>query len=85
MAHILEEYLPKGKVIDVMDVDVEGMDLQVLQSNNWNKYRPQYVLAESIGSNLEECSNEPIVLFMKSVGYRMILKLVGTMVFEKEK
>ncbi|MCW5198181.1 FkbM family methyltransferase [Desulfobulbus sp. F3] len=32
--------------IDFLSVDAEGVDLKVLKSNDWNKYRPYIVLAE---------------------------------------
>lgn len=46
---ILDEYLPKGVEIDFLSVDTEGMDEEVLESNNWNKYFPDVVLVESEG------------------------------------
>jgi FkbM family methyltransferase len=46
LAHLLEQHLPSGKLIDFMTVDVEGFDLQVLRSNDWVKFRPAVVLVE---------------------------------------
>jgi FkbM family methyltransferase len=43
---IFDEYLPKGQDIDVLDIDVEGKDVEVLKSNNWVKYRPKIILIE---------------------------------------
>ncbi len=43
---LLEQYLPKGQVIDFMSVDVEGLDLNVLKSNDWEKFRPAVLLVE---------------------------------------
>lgn len=43
---IFEENLPEGTPIDLLDVDVEGFDIEVLKSNNWSKYRPQVILVE---------------------------------------
>lgn len=43
---ILNEYVPKNQNIDLLDVDVEGLDLEVLKSNDWEKYRPSVVLVE---------------------------------------
>lgn len=34
--------------IDFMTVDAEGMDLEVLKSNNWEKYRPKLLCVETI-------------------------------------
>ncbi len=46
---ILDDHLPENQVIDFLNVDVEGHDLQVLLSNDWLRYRPQFVLVEEVG------------------------------------
>jgi FkbM family methyltransferase len=35
-----------GKEIDFLSVDAEGYDLQVLKSNNWEKFRPKVLCVE---------------------------------------
>jgi FkbM family methyltransferase len=42
---LLEEYRPSGD-IDLLDVDVEGHELEVLRSNDWARFRPRVVLVE---------------------------------------
>lgn len=42
---VLDKYLPNCP-IDFMSVDVEGLDFNVLNSNNWERYRPKIVLIE---------------------------------------
>lgn len=81
LAEILDEYLPKGQIIDFMDIDVEGMDYQVLQSNDWKKYRPHYVLAEEIRYSHKEERVSLISDYMNSVGYSQYMKFVGTSCF----
>ncbi len=44
---IIETYA-KSKEIDILSVDVEGYDLQVLQTNDRTKYKPQYVILETV-------------------------------------
>jgi len=43
---VFEQHLPQGQSISFMSVDCEGHDLIVLESNNWEKYRPFVVLVE---------------------------------------
>lgn len=50
---ILDEYLPQETHIDFLSVDVEGLDLEVLKSNNWDKYRPKVVVIECWDSDLK--------------------------------
>mgnify|MGYP000559873290 CR=1 FL=1 len=58
LSQILDENLPTERTIDFMSVDVEGLDLDVLRSSNWAKYRPKFLLAENydnlFNENLEE-------------------------------
>lgn len=42
---ILSDHL-KNRHIDFMSVDTEGLDLQVLQSNDWHEFRPSVLLVE---------------------------------------
>lgn len=43
---IFNEYL-NGREIDFLSVDAEGHDLSVLESNDWNRYRPTLLMVES--------------------------------------
>lgn len=45
LAEVLDEYLG-DRSIDLLSVDTEGLDLAVLQSNDWQRYRPRLVLVE---------------------------------------
>jgi hypothetical protein len=38
----------KNKKIDILSIDVEGWDMDVLESNNWNKYKPNYIIVETV-------------------------------------
>ena len=47
LTHLLDKHAPTGQPIDFISIDVEGADFDVLQSNDWVKYRPKAVLIES--------------------------------------
>lgn len=49
LKNILDEYLPNGQKIDFMSIDVEGLDFEVIQSNDWEKFRPKILLVEALG------------------------------------
>jgi FkbM family methyltransferase len=42
---LLERYAA-GRDIDILSVDAEGYDMEILQSNDWEKFRPKLVMAE---------------------------------------
>lgn len=78
---LLDEYLPTNTAIDILSVDVEGLDLEVLQSNNWQKYHPKVVLVESWESDLERIHQDEIYLFLASQGYKLFAKTTNTLIF----
>lgn len=71
LEEVLDQYLPANSKIDFLDVDVEGFDFQVLESNNWNKYRPKIVLVEQIGTSIAEISKTEIGILMKKNNYKL--------------
>lgn len=81
LENILDKYLPKKKVIDFLSIDVEGFDLEVLQSNNWVKYRPKYVLVEELNFRFREINKSQINIFMKNKNYELFAKTYNTLFF----
>lgn len=49
MKDILNKYIPEGKEIHFLSLDVEGLELEVLRSNDWSTFRPRIILVESLG------------------------------------
>ncbi|NIG54440.1 FkbM family methyltransferase [Chitinophaga sp. Cy-1792] len=80
LAAILDRHL-KSTTIDFMTIDVEGMDLEVLRSNNWHKYRPAIVLVESTPYELEKGNNSELLKFMDQKGYGLFAKTFYTYFF----
>jgi FkbM family methyltransferase len=79
---ILDEHMPKGKSIDFLSVDVEGFDFRVLISNNWERYRPSFVLVEILGSTMEMIMESDMARFMRSKGYMVYAKTYNTTFFK---
>lgn len=83
---ILDQYLPENKKIDFMSIDVEGYDLKVLKSNNWQKYRPTLLLTENLESfnDVEKALTSEMALFMRSINYKLLAKTCNTLFFLDE-
>lgn len=81
LREILDNYLPTGQSIDFFSVDVEGLDLEVLRSNDWQRYRPIVVLVEEIGTRLNEALQSESYDFLSSKGYQLFAKLMNTLIF----
>lgn len=84
LASILDEFMPAEQQIDFLSIDVEGLDFQVLNSNNWDKYRPEVVLVEALGgadvADILVCETN---LFMETKGYSLFAKTFNTLFFKK--
>ena len=81
LSSLLDEFLPRGQSIDLMSIDVEGMDFEVLRSNDWDRYRPTLLLAELLGTTLSDLQGHEIVRFLRDRQYRPIAKLYNTVIF----
>ncbi|PSL47321.1 FkbM family methyltransferase [Chitinophaga niastensis] len=85
LADILDQYLTDNTAIDFLTIDAEGLDIEVLQSNNWKKYRPAYVLVEAQPFELAHMNNSELFLFMQRVGYTIFAKTYYTYFFKNIK
>ena len=66
---VIEKYC--SHLPDFVSLDVEGWDLAILQSMNFEAYRPHIFCVETLlyDSNQNESKNEELIRFMKSKGY----------------
>jgi FkbM family methyltransferase len=82
LVNLLSHYVQVGQVIDFLSVDVEGMDYEVLLSNDWSRFRPSVVLAEDGDAELGGMgADSKIVKYMTDIGYRWCCKTPLTLFF----
>jgi len=85
LGDILDKYLPEDeKDIDFMSIDVEGFDLEVLQSNDWDRFRPKVLLVELINSTLSNITENSIYKYLLEQRYYIFGKSVQTVFFISE-
>jgi FkbM family methyltransferase len=82
LGEILSDHVPEGKRIDFLSIDVEGMDFDVLQSNDWQRYRPRVLLVEMHGVRLDEASESEMYCYLKELGYELYAKCILTFLFK---
>jgi FkbM family methyltransferase len=84
LEEILMQFLPDGKKIDFLSVDVEGFDLEVLQSNNWNRFKPTYILVECLDQNdgIEGILQNDVYKYLIAQGYVFFAKTFNTVIFK---
>jgi len=67
LASVLQQHAA-NKTIDVLDIDVEGLDFEVLESNDWVKFSPTVVLIEDREFRVK-LDKSKIYQFLKNRGY----------------
>ena len=70
MNEILKETKYFKKKIDFLDIDVEGADLEVLESLDFSEYSPELICVEYIG---EDKKNSDIFNFLINNNYKIII------------
>jgi FkbM family methyltransferase len=85
LSAVLVRSLPPGTHIDFMSVDVEGLDLNVLRSNDWTRFRPTYVLSEVEGFDLVNAPSAPLDRYLTEQGYRLFAKTFNTLFYRDER
>jgi len=75
---VFEKYIDSDIEISFLSVDVEGREIEVLRSNNWDKYRPVITCVEGLYYNLSDFEQSEIHAFLKEKDYILIAKTINT-------
>lgn len=68
---ILDETPYKNRMIDILTVDVEGVELAVLRSLDFERYCPKLIVVESHERTIERILNDETYRFLLSKGYSL--------------
>lgn len=77
LEEIFDQYCP-NQHIDMIDIDAEGMDVAVLKTNNWEKYKPTLILVEDQDETVNNLSELETYKFLQPLGYKMLAKTIST-------
>jgi FkbM family methyltransferase len=80
---ILDENLTPGIQIDFLTIDTEGLEMEVLQSNNWEKYQPAIIILEAHTIEIEKHLTSELHLFMKNRNYVLVGKSYYSYFYKK--
>ncbi len=83
LKYVLQKNLHDYQKIDFLSIDVEGLDYNVLKSNDWNRYKPEVILIENIESSIEKARYSEIYLFLINMKYEFYAMTYNTMIFKK--
>ncbi len=82
---ILEKWLPKKTQIDLLNIDVEGLELKVLNSINWEKTQPMIIAVEYLSNQpIYALATVEILQFLAQHGYALVARTVNTLIFRRE-
>jgi len=86
LEQVLDQYVQPGTVIDFMNIDIAGLDVEVLQSNNWDKYKPGFILLEDTGNDLQVLDASELHDFLTSKGYEQLAtKTLRTLLYQQKR
>jgi hypothetical protein len=80
LASVLDAHLPADTNIDLLSIDVENLDLAVLKTSDWSKYRPSLVCVED-NKFRDADGDTDIRSFMRNVGYRLASHCFDTTIY----
>jgi len=80
---ILQTELPPNQHIDVLNIDLEGMDTTILYALDWSVYLPSILLFEITVSDIETHFHSDVHRFIKEKGYTLISALGLTVIYSR--
>lgn len=80
LANVLDAQA-QGRAIDLLSVDAESFDLAVLNSSDWERYRPKVALVEALEPEVEAMLRTELHLFMGERDYVLYAKTYSTCVY----
>jgi FkbM family methyltransferase len=84
LQQVTDTWLPVGQEVALLDIDVEGSELEVLESNDWQRVQPLVIAVEYLGQeSTPELQKIPLVQFLASKNYSLRCRTVNTLLFTK--
>jgi FkbM family methyltransferase len=85
---VLERHFKDG--VDIIDIDIEGLDLEVLKEIDYEHFNPRLVMVEIAGGHYADqkggysVANETFIEFMATKGYRLLVPIVLNGIFVRD-
>jgi FkbM family methyltransferase len=71
LPEILDRYMPADRQLDLLSLDVEGLDEDILRSLDWDRYRPRVITFERHGLDPLRLTADPLIAFLAEREYRV--------------
>jgi hypothetical protein len=80
---VLVRCVPQGQDIDLLSVDVEGLDADVLRSNDWNLYRPRMICVESLRDSSGAPRDRSVGDICRELDYEEVAATFNSRIFRR--
>lgn len=74
LSSVLEKYKSEFNKIDLLSIDAEGLDMDIIKSNDWEKYRPSVIIIELDCLSLNDVIKNDTAKYLYSLGYESVAK-----------
>ncbi|MDR0678476.1 MAG: FkbM family methyltransferase [Holosporaceae bacterium] len=83
---ILEKYMPENQLIDFISMDIEGLELSIITTLNFDKFAPRFFLIEELDfveKDFVDYHKSGVYQFLHGKGYIIVAKTMRTVIFKK--
>lgn len=81
---ILLKHWPHGKSICLMSIDCEGLDFEVIQSHDFDRFPVEFLCIEQDSVNIRSAMSSELITHLESIGFVVISKAVKSMLLVHE-
>jgi FkbM family methyltransferase len=78
---LFEEHIGEAP-IHLMSMDIEGSEMSALRSNDWNRWRPLWIIIEAIESDITNLRSHEALAFLFDLGYRAEAKIHDNVILQ---
>ncbi len=82
---VLNQHIDSNQKIDLMSIDVEGLEYEVVSTNDWNMYRPTYLIIEDVITKRSHLSQSPLYKYLTKRNYQLFASTPRTLFFKSSK
>jgi len=84
LAEILEAHLLPGQKIDLLSIDVEGNEMAVLRSNDWDRFCPDTIVIEALDVSMTALHEAPAVVFLAEREFVPLSRLFNSIILRRK-
>lgn len=84
LSSLLDQHLPEGMPIHLLSLDVEGEEMGVLRSRDWEWCRTEIIIIEVLVCALPTLAEQPSIRFLAERGYTLRYRLFNSVVLMRE-